>query len=105
MFRGVSALESEVTEPADFDAVSDEIRRWSSLSENECQCFVSADDGVLNEFEMMHMTLRILFPLHFVVFKQTVCQVCVTWQLRPMWNKFSQRAGQLSEVNLDRDSS
>ena len=25
-----------------------EIRRWSSLSEDECQCFVSVEDGVLN---------------------------------------------------------
>jgi hypothetical protein len=42
-----------VAEPAVFDVVSDEIRRWSSLSEDECQRFVSAEDGVLNEFEMM----------------------------------------------------
>ncbi len=27
-FRGVSALESEVSEPAEVDPVSDEIRRW-----------------------------------------------------------------------------
>ena len=52
-FRGVSVLESEASEPPEFDAVSDEIRRWSSLSEGECQCFVSAEDGILNEFEMM----------------------------------------------------
>jgi hypothetical protein len=39
----VSALESEVTEPGEVDAVSDEIRRWSSLSKGECQCFVSVD--------------------------------------------------------------
>ena len=52
-FRGVSALESEASEPPEFDAVSDEIRRWSSLSEDECQCFVSTEDGILNEFEMM----------------------------------------------------
>ena len=70
----MSALESEVTESAEFDAVSDEIRRRSSLSEGECQHFVSAEDGVLNEFEMMWQ-LRILFPLHFVVFKQTVCHL------------------------------
>ena len=37
-FRGVSVLESEVTESVEVDAVSDEIRRWSSLSEDECQC-------------------------------------------------------------------
>ena len=53
MLRGVSSLESEVTESADFDSVNDEIRRWSSLSEDECQRFVDAEDGVLTEFEMM----------------------------------------------------
>ena len=52
-FRGVGSLEPEVTESVEVDAVSDEIRRWSSLSEDECQCFVSAEDGILNEFEMM----------------------------------------------------
>ena len=46
-----SALEPEVTESGEFYAVNDEIRRWSSLSEDECQRFV--EDGVLNEFEMM----------------------------------------------------
>ena len=53
MFQGASTLESEVTETVEFDAVTDEIRRWSSLSEDECQQFVSVEDGVLNEFEMM----------------------------------------------------
>jgi hypothetical protein len=48
-FRGVSALESEVAESSEFHAFSDEIRRWSSLSENECQHF--AEDDILNEFE------------------------------------------------------
>jgi hypothetical protein len=62
---------SPKTESAEFDVVSDEIRRWSSLSEGECQRFVGTEDGVLNEFEMMWQ-LRILFSLHFVVFKQTV---------------------------------
>jgi hypothetical protein len=50
---GVSALEPEVTEYAEFYVVSDEIHKWSSLSEGECLCFVSAEHGVLNEFEMM----------------------------------------------------
>jgi hypothetical protein len=36
--------------------------------------FFSAEDGVLNEFEMM-WNLRIVFPLHFVVFKQNVCHL------------------------------
>ena len=54
-FRGVSALESEVTESVEFYAVIDEIHRWSSLSEGEFQLLVNAEDGVtvLNEFEMM----------------------------------------------------
>ena len=69
MFRGANALEPEVTEPGEFYAVNDEIRRWLSLSEGECQRFV--EDGVLNEFDMM-LQLRVLFPLHFFVFKQTV---------------------------------
>ena len=50
-----------MTDPVDFDTVSDEIRRWSSLSEDRFQCFVSDEDGVLNEFEMM-CQLSILFP-------------------------------------------
>ena len=49
----VSALDPEVTESAEFYAVSDDIHRWSSLSEDEFQCFVTVEDGVLNEFEMM----------------------------------------------------
>ena len=56
MFRGTCALEpqeSEMIEPGEFDAVTDEIRRWSSVSEDECQRFVCVEDGVLNEFEMM----------------------------------------------------
>jgi hypothetical protein len=40
----VSALESEVSEAGEVDPVSDEIWRWSKLSEDECQCFVSAED-------------------------------------------------------------
>ena len=44
MFRGASALEPEVTESGEFYEVNDEIRRWSSLSEGECQSFV--EDGV-----------------------------------------------------------
>ncbi len=43
----------KVTESVEVDAVNDEIRRWSSLSEDEFQRFVTTEDGVLNEFEMM----------------------------------------------------
>jgi hypothetical protein len=48
MFRGASALEpqeSEMTEAAEFDSVTDEIRMWSSVSEDECQWFVCVEDG------------------------------------------------------------
>ena len=87
----------KVTESAEVDAVSDEIWRWSSLSEDECQRFV--EDGVLNEFEMMWQ-LRILFPLHFVVFKQTACHLAAEANVEQVFS----RAGQLSEVNLDPDT-
>ena len=50
-YRLLFALEPEVTESGEFYAVNDQIRRWSSLSEGECQRFV--EDGVLNKFEMM----------------------------------------------------
>ena len=88
-----------MTESVDFDAVIDEIRRWSSLSEDECQRFVSDEDGVLNEFEMIWQ-LRNLFPLHFVVFKQTVCHLATEDNVEQVFS----RAGQLSEVNLDPDT-
>ena len=44
--------------------------------------------------------LRILFPLHFLVFKQTVCHLTTEVNVEQV---FSQ-AGQLSEVNLDPDA-
>ena len=101
MFRGASALEpqeSEMTEPAEFDAVTDEIRRWSSLSADECQRFVCVEDGVLNEFEMM-WHLRIVFPLHSFVFKQTASHLAAEANVEQVFS----RAGQLSEVNSDPD--
>ena len=100
-FRGVSALESEVTESAEFYAVSDEIHKWSSLSEGEFHLFVSGEDGVtvLNEFEMM-CHLRILFPLHFVVFNQTVCHLSAETNVEQVFL----RSEQLSELNLDPDT-
>jgi hypothetical protein len=88
-----------VTEPDEVDTVSDEIRSWSSLSEVECQRFVSSEDGILNEFEMM-LQLRILFPLHFLVFKQTDCHLATETNVEQVFP----RSGQLSEVNLDPDT-
>ncbi len=97
MFRGASSLEGEVTDTAEFDTVTDEIRRWSSLSADECQRFV--EDGVLNEFEMMWQ-LRDLFPLYFFVFNQTVSHLAAEANVEQVFS----RAGQLSEVNLDPDA-
>jgi hypothetical protein len=57
------------------------------------------EDGVLNEFEMMWQ-LRILFPLHFVVFKQTACHLTAEANVKQVFF----RAKQLSEVNLDSDT-
>ena len=104
MFRGASALESqesEMTEPAEFDAVTDEIRRWSSLSTDEgLPAVVCVEDGVLNEFEMM-WHLRNVFPLHFFVFKQTVSHLAAEANVDQVFS----RSGQLSEVNSDPDCS
>jgi hypothetical protein len=90
----VSAFESEVTESAEFDAVSDEIRRWSSLQK--------ANASALSVPRMVYMMwqLRILFPLHFVVFKQTACHLAAEANVEQVFS----RAGQLSEVNLDPDA-
>ena len=85
-----------MTDTAEFDTVTDEIRRWSSLSADECQRFV--EDGVLNEFEMMWQ-LRVLFPLHFFVFKQTASHLAAEANVEQVFS----RAGQLSEVNSDPD--
>ena len=72
MYRSVPVTQvgtsPKVTESVEVDAVSVEIRRWSSLSEDEFQIFVTVEDGVLNEFEMM-CQLLILFPFHFVVLR------------------------------------
>ena len=61
--------------------------------------FITVEDGVLNEFEMM-CQLRILFPLHFVVFNQTECHLTVETNVEQVFS----REGQLSEVNLDPDT-
>jgi hypothetical protein len=49
MFRGASVLESEVSESGEFDAVTDEIRRWARFSEVECQPFVTWKRGQYGE--------------------------------------------------------
>ena len=60
---------------------------------------VCVEDGVVNEFEMM-LQLRILFPLHFFVFKQTASHLVAEANVEQVFS----RTGQLSEVNLDPDA-
>jgi hypothetical protein len=72
---------------------------FGTLTEAACARFVSAEDGILNEFEMMWQ-LRILFPLHLVVFKQTACHLTAEANVEQVFS----RAGQLSKVNLDPDA-
>jgi hypothetical protein len=74
-----------VTESVEFHAVSDEFR-WCSLSEGECQRFVSSEDGILNEFEMMWQFGNVFNSPCILLF---LSRLCVTWQLRQMWSKFS----------------
>jgi hypothetical protein len=53
---------------------------------------------LLKEFEMM-LQLHILFPLHFVVFKQSVSHLEGETNVEQVFS----RVGQLSEVNIDPD--
>jgi hypothetical protein len=67
MFRGPSALESEseMTEFAEFDVVADEIRRWSSVSEDECQSFVNNTTTYsCSQRNQLYKPLRIIRPFH-----------------------------------------
>jgi hypothetical protein len=61
--------------------------------------FLNFNRSILNEFEMMWQ-LRILFPLHFVVFKKTACHLSSEANVEQVFS----RTGQLSEVNLDPDT-
>ncbi len=88
-FRGVSALEPEVTEFAEFYVVSDEIRRWSKSFRRRipalCQC-----RGWCHGTERVWDDVSATYPIPLPF---SCCQSqphCVsTWQLRPMWRKFS----------------
>ena len=60
-------------EDADFDEVTDEMARWDSLNSKEIECFRKAD-GLIDEFALM-WAMRLRFPLHFFLFKQTACHL------------------------------
>ena len=50
--------------------------------------------------DLCHYQIRILFPLYFVVFKQTTCHLTAEANVEQVFS----RVGQLSEVNLDPDT-
>ena len=53
----------------DFDTVTDEAQRWSSL--DKATILEHTDSaGIVNEFALLY-DLRTSFPLHYIVFKQT----------------------------------
>ncbi len=60
---------------AGFDEVTDEIARWEALNSKEIECFRKAD-GLIDEFALL-WAMRLRFPLHFFVFKQTASHLPV----------------------------
>jgi hypothetical protein len=71
--EGLEGSPAARTQNDSFDPVADEIERWERLSPDSFSEFV--DDGsLLNEFAMT-WELRELFPLHFIVSKQTACHL------------------------------
>jgi hypothetical protein len=62
---------------AGFDEVTDEAARWEVLMDllksNEIECFRKTD-GLLHELALVWV-MRLRFPLHFFVFKQTAAHL------------------------------
>jgi hypothetical protein len=101
LFRGASLVEGLEGSPAartqndGFGAVTDEIERWERLSPDNFSEFVD-DWSLLNEFAMM-WELYERFPLHFIVFKQTLCHLSHVAKVEQVFS----RAGNLSDPNMD----
>jgi hypothetical protein len=55
---------------SDYDTVTDEAARWANLDKQLIKEFRD-DDGIVNEFALIYK-VRNQFPLHYIVFKQTV---------------------------------
>ncbi len=62
---------------AGFDEVTDQAARWEVLMDllksNEIECFRKTD-GLLHELALVWV-MRLRFPLHFFVFKQTAAHL------------------------------
>jgi hypothetical protein len=103
LFRGKALLDKAAEdspmaarEDSAVDAVTVEVERWKHLSQEIYSEFVSEDDDLLNEFEMM-WALRDRFPLHFILFKQTACHLAHEANVEQVFS----RAGNLADPNMD----
>lgn len=56
------------------DVVTDEVKRWSLLSQDKVNEFIDGATGMLNEFALMY-DVRALFPLHYLVFRQVSAHI------------------------------
>jgi hypothetical protein len=76
-----------------------ELRRWSSLSEGECQRFVSTRMVYWTSLRWCGSYVS-YSPCILLFFKQTACDLTAEANVEQVFS----RAGQLSEVNLDPDA-
>ena len=84
-----------------FNAISDEIARWAAIEKAKIDSFKD-DNGLVNEFALM-WHLRVSFPLHFAVFKQTASHMCHegnTEQLFSLSGRLSDDNGKMDPHNL-----
>jgi hypothetical protein len=77
----------------DFDIVTDEAHRWSSLDKAPILEHIDSA-GIVNEFALLY-DLRTSFPLHYIVFKQTASHLPHEGNSEQLFS----RAGNLSDDN------
>jgi hypothetical protein len=81
----------------DFDTVTDEAQRWSSL--DKATILKHTDSaGIVNEFALLY-DLRTSFPLHYIVFKQTASHLPHEGNSEQLFS----RTGNLSDDNSRMD--
>lgn len=81
-------------EAVEFDAVTDEMKRWRELPDDRIAEFVD-DQGLINEFALF-WKLRESFPLHYIVFKQTAVHLPQEANVEEVFST----AGMLADPNL-----
>ena len=85
-FRGTSVLESEVTESGEFDTVSDDIRRWSNLSERESVPVFCQNTGTLQT--ECHLTVETNVTVETT--QQTECHLTVETNVEQIFSRTGQ---------------